>query len=111
MCWGGKVVALCVGAPTTTNPFSAAAMVHPAMVDAADAAGIRVPLALLASMEESADEVQRFEDALAGPKHVEMFGDQIHGWMGARGDLSDARVRDEYARGYKTLLAFFAQHF
>ncbi|KYK61022.1 c30d10.14-like protein [Drechmeria coniospora] len=108
MCWGGKVVALSVKAPS--NPFSAAAMVHPAMVDAADADGISTPLALLASKEEPVDEVQKFKDALAGPKHVEIFKDQIHGWMAARSDLSDAHVRDEYMRGYKTLLAFFAKH-
>lgn len=81
------------------------------MVDAADAQGIKTPFALLASKEEPAEEVKKFEDALSGPKHVEIFGDQIHGWMAARSDLNDARVKEEYERGYKTVLAFFGKNF
>lgn len=109
MCWGGKVVALATKA--ATNPFSVAASIHPAMVDAADADGIRIPFVLLASGDEPAADIKKFEDALAVPKHVETFADQIHGWMAARADLSDGRVREEYERGYKTLLGFFAKHF
>lgn len=46
-----------------------------------------------------------------GAQHVETFSDQIHGWMGARADLDDARVKEEYERGYKTVLSFFANNF
>ncbi|KAM4065199.1 dienelactone hydrolase family protein [Hirsutella rhossiliensis] len=109
MCWGGKVVALSVKADS--NPFSVAASVHPAMVDPADADGIKVPMILLASKEESKEDVKKFEDALKVPKYVEIFPDQIHGWMAARADLSDDRVKHEYERGYKTLLEFFSRHF
>ncbi|CAH0016765.1 unnamed protein product [Clonostachys rhizophaga] len=108
-CWGGKVVALAVKA--ANNPFAIASSAHPAMVDPADAEGIDIPFALLASQEEEADVVKKFEDALKVPKHVETFGDQIHGWMAARADLSDARVKEEYERGYKVLLNFYAKHF
>lgn len=108
-CWGGKVVALSVKADT--NPFSVAASAHPAMVDAADAEGINVPFALLASKEEPDEAVKEFEDALKVPKHVETFKDQIHGWMAARSDLTDERVKEEYVRGYKTVLTFFGKNF
>jgi len=108
LCWGGKVAALAVKADT--NPFAVAASAHPAMVDAADAKGVNTPFTMLASMEESPEDVKAFEDALGGPKHVEIFADQIHGWMGARANLSDSRVKDEYQRGYKTVLSFFGQH-
>ncbi|KAK5991030.1 putative AIM2 family protein C30D10.14 [Cladobotryum mycophilum] len=107
-CWGGKVVALTTKADT--NPFSAAASIHPAMVDPADAEGLDIPFALLASGDEPVDAVKKFEAALNVPKHVETFGDQIHGWMAARSDLSDERVKQEYERGYKTLLEFFGKH-
>jgi hypothetical protein len=30
--------------------------------------------------------------------------------MAARADLSDARVKEEYVRGYKTLLEFFGKN-
>lgn len=92
------------------NAFKAGAEIHPAMVDPQDAEGIKVPLIMLASQDEDADTVAKFEQALQVPKHVETFKDQIHGWMAARADLEDARVKEEYARGYKTVLEFFAKH-
>ncbi len=107
-CWGGKAVALAT--KESSNPFAAAAAVHPAMVDAADAPGIKVPFILLASGDEPAEDVKKFEHALTVPKHVETFADQIHGWMAARANLSDDRVKAEYERGYKTLLTFFGKH-
>ncbi|UKZ81140.1 hypothetical protein TrVFT333_008910 [Trichoderma virens FT-333] len=107
-CWGGKVVALTVKAPT--NPFTAAASAHPAMVDPADAEGLTIPFALLASGDENPEDVKKFEENLKVPHHVETFADQIHGWMAARSDLTKERVRAEYERGYKTLLEFFGKH-
>lgn len=107
-CWGGKVATLATKADN--SPFGAVASVHPAMVDPADAQGINVPMALLASGDEPAEDVKKFEDALKVPKHVEIFKDQIHGWMAARSNLSDDRVKEEYERGYKTLLSFYGKH-
>jgi hypothetical protein len=108
-CWGGKVVALTLKA--STNPFSAGAAAHPAMVDPADAEGLTVPFALLASQDENQEDVKKFEAALKVPHHVETFADQIHGWMAARSNLEDERVKAEYERGYKTLLDFFGKQF
>ncbi len=107
MCWGGKVVSLTSQAGTK---FSAAAEVHPAMVDAKDAKGIKIPLCMLASGDEKAEDVKAFEEALTAEKHVETFGDQVHGWMAARGDLKNERVKKEYERGYQTLLDFYHKH-
>lgn len=92
-----------------SNPFSIAAECHPAMVDPSDAEGVKVPLIMLASKEEDADKVKQFESKLKQAKHVEIFGDQVHGWMAARADLNDARVKEEYTRGYKTVLQFFGK--
>ncbi|KAI4215530.1 MAG: hypothetical protein LQ351_001999 [Letrouitia transgressa] len=64
--------------------FSAAAEVHPAMVDPNDAKDITIPLCMLASGDENPKDVDAFEKALTVPKHVETFGDQVHGWMAAR---------------------------
>jgi len=80
------------------------------MVEPKDAESIKVPLVLLASKEEPEDKVKQFEANLKGAKHVETFKDQIHGWMAARSDLSDSRVKEEYTRGYKTVLDFFAKN-
>lgn len=80
------------------------------MVDPSEAEGIKIPLCMLASKDEEAADVEKFKQNLSGAKHVEIFADQIHGWMAARADLSNSRVKEEYERGYKTLLEFFAQH-
>ncbi len=107
--------------------FTAAAEVHPAMVDSNDAKGITIPLCMLASKDEDRDTVKKFEEELKVPKHVETFDDQVHGWMAARhvptregspdianglcrGDLEDEKVKKEYERGYSILLDFFHKH-
>ncbi|KAI0400929.1 hypothetical protein F4802DRAFT_464607 [Xylaria palmicola] len=107
-CWGGKVVSLVTASPET--PFKAGIEVHPAMLDPKDAENIKVPLAVLASKDEDAESVKKFEANLTGPKHVETFPDQIHGWMAARSNLEDERVKSEYKRGYQTVLKFLSAH-
>jgi dienelactone hydrolase len=92
------------------NPFNIVAACHPAMVDPSGAEKIPVPYILLASGEDPAEDVKQFENKLKVSHHVETFGDQVHGWMAARADLSDPRVRKEYIRGYKTVLEFFGKH-
>lgn len=66
------------------TPFSAVAEAHPSMVVAKDAEEIKIPVCVLASKDENPADVKAFEEALTGKKHVETFGDQVHGWMGAR---------------------------
>ncbi|KAF4621529.1 hypothetical protein G7Y89_g14546 [Cudoniella acicularis] len=107
-CWGGKIVSLTTS--ITNTPFTAAAECHPAMVDPSEATSIKIPLCMLASKDEPAADVKQFEENLKGEKHVEIFDDQIHGWMTARSDLEDPRVKEEYERGYKTLLTFFGKY-
>ncbi|KAJ5825188.1 Dienelactone hydrolase [Penicillium riverlandense] len=107
-CWGGKIATLSVGADNTI--FKAAVQCHPAMVDPKDAKNVNVPMAMLASKDEPAQDVDAFKAALKVPNHVETFSTQIHGWMAARSDLEDPEVRKEYERGYKTALEFLHQH-
>jgi dienelactone hydrolase len=106
-CWGGKIVSLTSGSGTK---WTAAAEVHPAMVDPEEAKGIKIPMCMLASMEEEAETVKKFGENLTGPKVVERFDDQVHGWMAARGDLKDEKVKKEYQRGYQMLLDFYHEH-
>ncbi len=80
------------------------------MVDPSGAERISVPYIMLAAGEDPKEAVQVFESKLTVPHHVEIFDDQVHGWMAARADLSDSRVREEYTRGYKTVLEFFGKH-
>ncbi|KXG49493.1 Dienelactone hydrolase [Penicillium griseofulvum] len=107
-CWGGKVTELVTA--SEDNPFKIAAACHPAMVDPSAAEKIPVPYILLSSGEESAEDVKKFETNLKVPSHVEIFGDQVHGWMAARADLDNPRVQAEYSRGYQTVLEFFGKH-
>ncbi|CAG7932725.1 unnamed protein product [Penicillium olsonii] len=106
-CWGGKVAEIITSGE---SPFAIAATCHPAMIDPSGAEGISVPYMLLASGEDPAEDVKKFESNLKVPHHVETFADQVHGWMAARADLSDSHICDEYARGYKTVLDFFEKH-
>lgn len=103
-CWGAKIASLVAGQSTK---FKAAVQVHPAMLDAADAEKVQIPMCVLASMDEAPDDVKSYEAGLKVTKHVETFSDQIHGWMAARADLDDPRVKEEYERGYKIALTFF----
>ena len=103
LCWGGKIVTLNSG---TSSPFAAVVSAHPAMVDPADATNIAVPFALLASKDEDAAAVKGFASDLKVPKLIETFSDMPHGWMAARGDLTDARVKEEFKRSYETTLEF-----
>ena len=107
LCWGGKIVSL---TSTSGTPFSAGAEVHPAMVDPNDAKGITIPLCMLASGDENADAVKGFKENLQVNNFVDTYSDQVHGWMAARGNLEDPRVKSEYERGYKTLLDFYHEH-
>ncbi|KAL8684241.1 MAG: hypothetical protein Q9218_008369 [Villophora microphyllina] len=80
------------------------------MVDPNDAKGIKVPIAILASGDENAEDVEKFKKNLSVENHVETFGDQVHGWMAARGDLKDEKVKKEYERGYGVVLDFFHKY-
>ena len=109
-CWGGKVAGLAVQ-KEGNGGFKALGEVHPAMVDAEDAKKISVPTIMLASGDEDEKDVKAFEANLkAEHKHVEIFGDQVHGWLAARAALGEKRVKEEYERGYGTLLKFYQTH-
>jgi hypothetical protein len=81
------------------------------MIDAADAANVIIPMCVVGSEEEKAEVNSGFWECVEGWKHIERFGDQLHGWMSARGDLENECVKEEYERGYKTVLEFFGKRF
>lgn len=107
-CWGGKMASIVAG--DEPGLFKAAVQTSPARVDADEAARVKIPTMLLASNGESPEEVKLYGDNLNVPKHVERFDDQVHGFMSARADLKDDRVRAEYERGYALALKFFHEH-
>ncbi|KAI3337262.1 dienelactone hydrolase family protein [Xylariaceae sp. AK1471] len=107
-CWGGKMASLV--ASDEQGLFKAAVQTSPAQVDTGDAAQVKIPTMLLASKDESVEDVKKYEENLTVPKHVERFADQVHGFMSARGDLKNASVKAEYERGYALALGFFHDH-
>lgn len=106
-CWGGKIVNL---SSMEGTPFKVAAACHPAMVAADDAPGITIPYIMLPSGDEAKDDVEKWEKGLKVPHKVEWFPDQVHGWMAARGDLEQPKVKKAYEAGYKMVLDFFHKH-
>jgi hypothetical protein len=68
-----------------------------------DAKAINIPHIVLASNGEDEKAVAEYKEVLVGegkPGYVETYADQHHGWMGARANLSNARNKEEYERGY-----------
>lgn len=95
---------------TEGTPFKAAAACHPAMVDAADAPNVTIPIFLIPSKDESKDDVKKYEEALKVKHKVTWFDDQIHGFMAARSDLKDKSVLEAYERGYSLLSDWFSEN-
>jgi len=106
-CWGGKITVL---SSQEGTPFSAAAIMHPAMTDPADAPKVTIPIAVLPSGDEDKDALTNFQKGLKVKNVLEWFPTQLHGWMAARADLSDEKVASEYKRGYQIVLDFFHQN-
>jgi len=107
-CWGSKVISITCAAGGV--PWKAIAVAHPAMVDPADAQHIKVPYCMLPSQEEDKETVEKFQAALTVPSTFEFFPDQIHGFMAARSDLEDPKVKKEYERGYGIWLDHMAKY-
>jgi len=106
-CWGGKIVNL---SSQQGTPWKAAAACHPAMVDANDASGITIPFAMLPSKDEPKDDVEKWQQNIKTKNIVEWFPNQVHGFMAARGDLQDEKVKADYEKAYQLLLNFFHEH-
>jgi len=106
-CWGGKIVNL---SSQEGTPFKAAASCHPAMVDANDAPGITIPFAMLPSKDEPKEDVEKWQKAVKVKNIVKWWPEQVHGFMAARGDLKDEKVKADYEKAYKVLLDFFHEH-
>ena len=113
-CWGAKMASLLVAFQTNDSGpfFKAAVQSSPSLIDPQEAATIAVPMMMLASQDEGAEEVKTYGDALRqGPKHVETFNDQVHGWVSARADLAEGtKTRAEYERGYEVVAGWFVEH-
>lgn len=106
-CWGGKITNL---SSMEGTRFKAAAAAHPAMVAADDAKGITIPYAMLPSGDEPKEDVEKWQKEIKVDHVVEWFPDQVHGWMAARADLNDPKVKKEYERGYKLVLDWFHKY-
>lgn len=106
-CWGGKIISL---TSAENTPWAVSVQCHPAGPSGADAAKITIPHMLLASMDESKDDVEAFDKNLKVEKHVETWDKMIHGWLAARGDLDNPEVVKEYEKGYQTILDFLKKN-
>ena len=100
-CWGGKIVNLISQEGT---PFKSAASCHPAMVDANDAPGVKIPFAMQPSKDESKEDVEKWQKEIKVKNIVKWWPEQVHGFMAARSDLKDPNVSADYERAYKVLL-------
>lgn len=91
------------------TPFSSAASCHPAMVDAADAPKITIPILSIPSKDEDKDAHDKYEQALKVKKRVEWFNNDIHGFMAARSNLDNDSERTSYEKAYSILSDWFKE--
>lgn len=103
---GGKVTIL---AGSGSTPLDAVAAVHPAMLNAGDAADLSIPLGLYPSKDEPTEEYEKllgviakkpFADKNAHKHYTHMF----HGWAAARANLDDEENRKAYVMVFLCLL-------
>jgi carboxymethylenebutenolidase len=106
-CWGGKMASILAG---TDARFEAAVQTSPARIDPSEAEEAKIPMMILASEEESEDQVKQYSTRLNVKKQVEHFGDQAHGFMSARADLENPQARSAYHEGYRLALDFFKEN-
>ncbi|KAF8078238.1 hypothetical protein FPV67DRAFT_1405312 [Lyophyllum atratum] len=112
-CWGGKVT-ISAGGPST--PFTSVAIVHPAMLSAADAEKLTVPLGIYVTKDEPADEYNKILDIIskkpfAAKNDHKKYPNMFHGFAAARGDLKNAENKKEYEDVYARLANFFCTTF
>ena len=96
MCYGGKVLIQAAIQPGTA--IQASAQGHPSRLSAEDAKGLKTPHLILASKDESAEDVSAFDKVqkpLGSETHT--YPTMHHGWMGARAKLDD----DDNAKEFK----------
>ncbi|KAL1857372.1 hypothetical protein Plec18170_003496 [Paecilomyces lecythidis] len=110
LCWGGKLAALVSGENT---PFAASGQAHPSFLAPDDVKNMTIPHIVLASGEESKEEIAAYKEALEAkkdiPSEVDLYDTQVHGWMGARADFNDEENKKEFERGYKQVADFFGK--
>lgn len=62
-----------------------------------------IPHIVLASGEESKEEIAAYKEALETkkdiPSEIDLYDSQVHGWMGARADFNDEENKKEFERG------------
>lgn len=80
------------------------------MVDPKDAPKITIPILTIPSKDEDKSLIEQYEANLKVPNQVEWYDDQIHGFMAARSDLEDEKVKAAYEKAYQTLLNWFHKH-
>ncbi|KAG4300616.1 hypothetical protein PCANB_003102 [Pneumocystis canis] len=109
-CWGGKLSVLC-GA-NYANEIKCIAMIHPAMVDPADAHNLKVPICSLISKDEVISDCNAFETIVKTKSFSEKcvfktFKTMHHGFMAARSDLTNSENVACFREGINILKTFF----
>lgn len=101
------MVSLIAGKQTA---FKAAVQTSPAMVSPEEGEKVQIPMMILASKEEPADDIKKYGENLKVDKHVETFSTEVHGFMSARADLKNETTKKEYERGYKLAVEWFHKY-
>jgi len=108
-CWGSKI---CISSGSAGTPLDAVALVHPAMLNANDAAKLTIPLAMYISKDESVEEYNKINDIIskkpfASKSDSKIYTNMFHGFAAARANLENEENKKEFEDVYGKLVAFF----
>ncbi|KAF3902409.1 hypothetical protein ABW20_dc0109673 [Dactylellina cionopaga] len=106
LCWGGKAATII---SKNTGEFAASGQAHPAFLDPSDIEALTIPHLCLSSKDEDATAAKKVIDILNSRQnsHSEIYGEDFHGWMGARSDLKDPKQAASFEKGYGKAVEFF----
>lgn len=80
------------------------------MIDPKDAAEVTIPILMIPTKDEDKNDVANYQKNLKVTHDIQPFDDQIHGFLAARSDLKDEKVKAAYEKGYSLLASWFTDH-
>ncbi|KAK6508871.1 hypothetical protein TWF481_003638 [Arthrobotrys musiformis] len=104
LCFGGKLAVLLSQKAT---PFLVSGQAHPSFLANGDPDLVTIPHICLASKDENPERIAEYKTVMGEQGHVNTYPKDIHGWMGAKADLTDPDQKISFHSGYQEVSAFF----
>ena len=110
-CWGCKLAALCALAIPRLKAITGA---HPAFLNEEDGRLVKLPTLWLPTGDDDMTEYQTGVLSGGNSQNVtvnENFRDMFHGFMAARGDWTNPKLREKASAGTQVIVGFLEKYF